>query len=337
MLPECKVGDRGHVDLTNRMVHRFNQIIYTLDFTSIQAAIDYASTQGGGIVVLNPGNNITQNRLVVRDNVSLVGHPNTVLTWQSGYSGNSLLLIGAKNISVDSIDFDCNHIGNFGIEIIGGENIFINKTICRNSNNDGVYLLSGKQVTFENVTSRENLRSGFVIISASNIIFDKCRSINVVLTHYDIEPNNLNDVVQNITYANCEATDENPEYGAVAFQATFGNGVGANIRILNNNVNVGETFGQFALCNNLFIENNIAKVHSLPNANELVRFTNISNSRFVGNFIEDVGAGVFKPMLIKECSNSDFLYNTFKTRNLDGILAQSNIGCNIDFNRILST
>lgn len=314
-------------------------MIYSSDYPTLQASIDAAYAAGGDLVRFSSGRNFTADRLHMRTNVHLLGAPDTVVTWLDEYSGNSLALFGddAKNVSIRYIDFDSQNRGKFSLEVYLCENVNIEHVTCRNNNYDGIYFFAGgKQINLIDVTVRESERSGFVLIDTSDVVFDKCRSINVKMSHFDIEPNTDEQSVRNITFKNGELRDEDPAYNAVAFQATFGHGSGDTIRILDNDVDVGETFGQFIRMSNLFISGNVAKVHSQVDSSELALFNLVDNAQVVGNTIEDLGDAGGKGMLIKDVNYSDFLRNTLllNERNTEGVRVYRGEGDQLNRNRI---
>ena len=115
--------------------------------------------------------------------------------------------------------------------ICASDSITIKNLSLQTSGGDGIYLGGQRDngatnycdnIIIENVEFLENARNGISIISAQNVIINNCKFTRTGRINppnlslggepgygIDIEPNNPNEVLQNITIQNCEFSDNN--------------------------------------------------------------------------------------------------------------------------------
>lgn len=158
----------------------------TNDFEAIQGCIDYASENGGGVVLFPYGKYLT-NSITIKNNVTLLGCGmyETLLVLAGG--ANKPLLSGnADKVQLCNIGFDCNSESQVNdinnVVLIGAEyslnNVFFKggvKSLTVQSMGGNLYL---SNILFDSAINESCIIDGNAIVTASNLIFKSISEVS---------------------------------------------------------------------------------------------------------------------------------------------------------------
>ncbi|MFJ5621683.1 right-handed parallel beta-helix repeat-containing protein [Peribacillus loiseleuriae] len=205
------------------------------DTMSIQNAIDYVATSGGGTVLFPEGVYIIDavKSIVIRDNIVLKFDKGTILkALPNDKSSYEIVRIhGVKNVSmIGNVVIEGEkevHTGDkgewgFGISIRGSENIYLENIVVKNCWGDGIYIGStqknffNKDITIKHPILENNRRQGISVTSVINLKLINPKITNTKGTSpesgIDLEPNEPTERLENVEIIN-PFTQHNKGYG----------------------------------------------------------------------------------------------------------------------------
>lgn len=221
--------------------------------------------------------------LQMRDGVTLQLEEGVILEAISGGYGDPnvetthsvIKIIDNNNVTLEGLGTGANIrmlIENYNsgqqrhcIRIQGSENIIVNNITLSKSGGDGIYIgasntdFDSENVNVTNVTCDANARQGLSIISARNINIRQCVFKRTgQLNHHnlapsgpwagiDIEPNNSNEILQNILIEDCDF-ENNVNFGILIHLVSLTNS-SSGLSITISDINIEGSFSGLRLSN----------------------------------------------------------------------------------------
>ena len=145
------------------------------DFSSIQKAIDYVSSKGGGTIYFSSGTFVVKNQSLViwGSNIELIGGDNTILkkVGASGWWGELLEVAGKIN--------GYRYYGGFGSTKYNNFIVYRGKSIPSNN-------IKIKNLTFDSSMATNASSNNVGVINSTNIYFNNCSFLNAPQTNLGI-------------------------------------------------------------------------------------------------------------------------------------------------------
>lgn len=193
------------------------------DYSSFQAALD-----SGGVVVVDPGDTVTQTqtRLDPGSNIAIIGNgPSSVIKWvKSSATASQLFYVeNDSNLIFQNLKFfgdttdtyDSEH--DHQIAIIGSKNVIITGCIFELSSGDNIYMDTAENIIITDCIfkimpryasgSWQSGRNNIAIVNGKNIIISNCKFSGGNPACIDLEPN-AGDSVRAVTITGCTFGDD---------------------------------------------------------------------------------------------------------------------------------
>jgi|GEM_PF-1767453 len=291
----------------------------TNDTKAVQAAIDYASRQGKGGVVVIPEGVFSVKDLQYRKNVKIIG------------SGEKSVLLADPSSKVWSGILHCNNIDTVEIRNVTFDG---NKPIVYGNTEEGtmlIWIVSCKNVTITDCTFRNNWFAGISIKKSSDIVIEKNKFIELDCGVITADAPSSNIIINDNYFDGAEYSEPISIYAMKA-------GYHENITITNNVIK-NHTKGNGILLRavksvvvkNNIIDNNCTGIYATYSTYNGVDY-GVYDAVIEDNVIIN---SVYEGVLIDSFNNSKFVNNTIQDSGVFGILVRGSNGSEINDNILI--
>ncbi len=291
----------------------------TNDTKAVQAAIDYASGQGKGGIVVIPEGVFSVKDLKYRKNVKIIG------------SGEESVLLADPSSKVWSGILHCNNIDTVEIRNVTFDG---NKPIVYGNTEEGIMLIwivSCKNVNITDCTFRNNWFAGVSIKKSSDIVIERNKFLELDCGVITADAPSSNIIINNNYFDGAEYSEPISIYG-------MKEGYSENITITNNVIK-NHTRGNGILLRavksvvvkNNIIDNNCTGIYATYSTYNGVDY-GVYDAIIEDNAIIN---SVYEGIIIDSFNNSRFVNNTIQDSGVFGILVRGSNGSEINDNNLL--